>query len=224
MSTYCPYPQQLAVSTLRVSVDEKTGYVLTIPISTKSSHHINGAFNQIAAFYRVYGHTVKKWISDNENNFQDCVFHQRVHQRMLTHTPSGLHEKRSERYIQTLKGRHAAQLAHLPYVLPTLLIGLSYESCAYTLNLLPNSLTSTRSPHELVTHTKPRVPPFAFGTIGLALDPKTLDPTFKASPAIFINSGSTDIYLRVYVPLRQRLIVTRSFQPMRPLEAWNYKR
>jgi hypothetical protein len=127
-----------------------------------------------------------------------------------------------------LKARHLTELATLPYILPAYLIGLSYESCTYALNHLPqHSLASTRPLHNLVTQAKSNVPSFAFGTIGIAFNPTTVDSTFKATPAIFINCDDTNNFLRVYVPHQQILILVRSFKPISPLtipEAWNLQR
>ena len=58
-------------------------------------------------------------------------------------TAAGLHEKKSERSIQTVKRKLAATKAALPYILPPILEAEAYITVIRLRNIVPTTNTST---------------------------------------------------------------------------------
>jgi hypothetical protein len=65
---------------------------------------------------------------------------------LLDSTPANLHEKRYERYIQTIKARKRSVLANLSYELQLKLEGEAYTYVINLINMTPNSVTVHTSP------------------------------------------------------------------------------
>eukprot|EP01042_Synura_sphagnicola_P006499 gene6499-8299_t len=109
-------------------------------------------------------------------------------------TPAGLHEKRVERAVQTVKNRRRAMLAGLPYELPRLLECESYLDAITWCNRTPNTTTGDSSPHQLVTGTYP---------IELGLVPRLRQPQRDVpTPRLELSARNFDV--QTGAPLIQR--------------------
>ena len=69
----------------------------------------------------------------------------------ILNTPAGLHEKKSERSIQTIKRKLTATKAALSYVFPSLFEAEAYITVIWLCNIVPISNTSTLTPYEIYT-------------------------------------------------------------------------
>ena len=148
---------------LLISVDEKTGYISTAPLKTKNAKSIYEGLLNIIHSYNSHGHRVKRITSDDERNFRATKDMLAKYGVLLDSTPADLHEKRCERYIQTIKARKRSVLANLSYELPAKLEGEAYTYVIILINMTPNSVTGNNSPFQLVTGQRARIPSYYFG-------------------------------------------------------------
>jgi hypothetical protein len=205
---------------LLVAVDEKSGYISIIPCLNKSSANLCEALQQLVAFYNQHRHTVSRITSDHERTLlatKQFLSSLGIEQ---TATPAGLHEKRIERYIQTLKKRKAAILAQLDYQLPSLLDAEAYIAAANSMNMSSCSISKPYTPYHLVTGKKPLIPTYYFGQVGLF---KGVSKDVNAEWGIFIGHGDSINSLRAFFPLRRGILSRRKFIPHSSVpKEWNY--
>jgi protein-tyrosine-phosphatase len=149
------------------AVDEASGHVSGVGQPTKSKGDLCDAFDTIIAFYRQHGHRIRKITTDNENVLKACKTHLGLQGIELTHTPAGLHERRVERYIQTLKKRKAAILASLEFILPDELEFEAFQAAIQSINNSSCKVSAPYTPHHLVCGRKPFIPEHSFGEIGV---------------------------------------------------------
>ena len=141
-----------------MSADGRCDYLAAVPMPSKSSEQLIIAMDKIILLYLSKGHIVLHFSSDDEANLNATK--PELRKRRITHssTPAGLHEKKAERSIQTIKGRLAAMKAHLPFVLPKYLEAEAVLSIINTSNMVPTSNTGTISPYQAFNGSKPIVP------------------------------------------------------------------
>ena len=141
-----------------VAVDEKSSYLIGVPIKSKSASNIQEAAEAILVEFNRYGHKVTKFTTDDERTLATLRDPLSKLGIQVTATPAGLHKKRIERHIQTIKDRRRAMLAGLPYDLPYLLECESYMDAITWINRVPNSQLGPTTPHQLVTGQKSFLP------------------------------------------------------------------
>jgi hypothetical protein len=142
----------------------------------------------------------------------------------MSSTPAEFHEKRAERYIQTLKSRVRAIKASLPYVLPSQLDCEAYLYGIKRMNLTPNKVSHPLTPFQIVTNSKPFLPRFYFGQTVL-FDFKRKDtPDARSEWGIFLGYGTSSNYLRAYIPTKKLVYSRRTFKPsLNYPPEWNFK-
>jgi len=69
-------------------------------------------------------------------------------------TPAGLHEKKLERSIQTVKRKLAATKAALSYILPPILETEAYITVNRLCNIVPTANTGTLKPYDFFQKRK----------------------------------------------------------------------
>jgi hypothetical protein len=134
-------------------------------------------------------------------------------------TPAGLHEKRIERHIQTIKNRKRAMLDF-----PTNFLFNSKPMLGsyHWINRIPNSNTGASSPHELMTKTSSFLPQYYFGQVGLFLSNDKKQDTCSEW-GIFLSYGSNPRYLHAYLPLQNIVVSIRKFVPQSTIQSdWNF--
>jgi hypothetical protein len=181
--------------------------------------------DQIIHTYQQYGHMVKHFTSDDEANLKATLPQLLI--RKITHstTPAGLHEKKSERSIQTLKYRLAAIKAGLSYILPSRLESEAIMAVIDQMNSLPTTNTGTITPLQAFTGRKPHVPAFAFGTIGVVYHPRHDDKTLRGEIGIFLSHGYHRRYIKGFIPTRDKTYSVRQLTPLREQvtpPSWNF--
>jgi hypothetical protein len=133
----------------------------------------------------------------------------------LTTTPAGLHEKRAERYIRTFKERKAAIQASLPYIIPAELEAELSVHTAFTINNTPNKVSGNKTPWEIMTGRKPKLPKYYFGQTGLFYTKRSDQPDMRAEWGIFIGLREDGVNnLRAHIPTRRTIYSRRKFVPM----------
>ena len=198
---------------LLIAVDEKSSYVSMAPLKNKSSKCIADGFLGIVHFYNSYGHKVDRITTDDENNFNATKDSMAQHGVRLNTTPADMHERRCERYIQTIKARKRSVLATLTFELPTKLEAEVISYVITNMNTTPNSVTGNQSPALIVTHERPRVPTYYFGQTGIFFS-RRKDTDMKGEWGIFLGYGSgTHKYLRAYIPNRNAVYSRFKFVP-----------
>ena len=146
-----------------VAVDEKSSFLVGIPIKSKSATHIQEAAEAMLVEFNRYGHRVEKLTTDDERTLATLAIPLGKLGIDVKPTPAGLHEKRIERHIQTIKDRRRAMLAGLPYELPDLLECESYMDAITWINRVPNS--------QVGPTIKSFLPRYHFGQVGLFYSP-----------------------------------------------------
>jgi hypothetical protein len=208
-----------------MTVDELSDYVIAVPMPTKSTSELIKAMDKVVSVYQQHGHIVMHFTSDDENNLNATVPQLRLRKITQSATPAGLHEKKVERTIQTIKGRLAALKANLPFILPTCLEAEAVVSICNTSNMVPTINTNVMTPHQVFTGHKPTVPTYQFGTIGIFYHPRQDDHTMKAEIGLFLHHGYHVRYVKGYLPTRRRTYSFRKFVILRPQAlppSWNY--
>lgn len=204
------------------AVDEKTGYVSLIALPSKHTQALTIAFRNIISFYQSYGHTVREINTDSENNLKalETVFGlMGIHHNAL---PPDMHQKRMERYVQTIKRRRDAMLATLPYEIPTLLEAEALVQAVTLLNQTSNKASSPSTPCQLVTGRRPFIPEFYFGQVGMFFVRKRDNPHVRAEWGIFLGYNGHRKSLRAYIPLSQAVYARRKFHPYHTVPSeWN---
>ena len=94
-----------------VAVDEKSSFLVGIPIKSKSATHIQEAAEAMLVEFNRYGHRVEKLTTDDERTLATLAIPLGKLGIDVKPTPAGLHEKRIVRHIQTIKDRRRAMLA-----------------------------------------------------------------------------------------------------------------
>lgn len=194
-------------------VDEKSNFIITLPLSSKSTNTLQEGFEQIITFYNTYGHTVKRVTIDAENTLKNLKSYLQQKKIVLTNTPAGLHEKRVERAIQTLKDRKNAILASLDYEFFPNLESEVYVAAATAINSNSNVNTKPYTPYHLVTGRKPINPQWKFGQPGLFHCKRKDMPNSRAEWGIFLGYGDAPGSLRAYIPHNNGVYSRRKFIP-----------
>jgi len=195
------------------AVDEVSGYGSAVGIADKGRKNNEKAFDCIINEYASYGHKVKYITTDDETTLASCKDYLATRGVHLSATPAGHHEKRSERSIQTLKGRKRAMLAALPYDLPTELEAEAYATAIKLMNCTVNSASGTITPHQLVTGQRPTIPPFYFGQTGLFYARSQKNPEMRAHWGILTGFGDKHGYLRAWAPGHNTILSRMKFVP-----------
>ena len=149
------------------TVDEHCGYIYGVPMKGKKLVMTEQGFRDTVFHYNSYKHRVDKVSTDRESVFVATRTPLGKLGVMMQHTPAGLNENVSERYIQTIKARRRTILASLPYELPSALEGELYMHCISAWDVMPNTVSGALSPMEIVTGRKPASRPYSFGLIGI---------------------------------------------------------
>jgi len=195
-----------------VAVDEKSSFLVGVPIKSKSASNIQEAAEAMLVEFNRYGHRVQRFTTDDERTLATLRDPLGKLGIQVTTTPAGLHEKRIERHIQTIKDRRRAMLAGLSYELPAILECESYMDAITWINRLPNFQLGTTTPYQLVTGQKSFLPRYYFGQVGLFHSPSK-DVDLRSEWGIFIGYGPTPNYLRAYLPLKKHMYSKRRFSP-----------
>jgi hypothetical protein len=209
------------------SVDEKCAYTYAIPIESKSAMNICSALDKLIDHYIMHKHRILKICSDDEASLRATKSFLNLKGIILSHTPAGLHERRAERYIQTLKARCRSSLAALSYHVDSKLYSELYCHHTRLMNATPNHVTGEyHSPHILFTGSKLIVPPYFFGQAGTCIHIRTEQGIQRAEHGIYVGFGEHARYLRVYLVGRHGVYSMRKFIPftnnMIPVE-WNLR-
>lgn len=197
-----------------IAVDEKTGYVFLIPMPTKHTTALMEACKEIINFFHSYGHTVKRLCTDSENNLLALKGFLAANSILYVSLPPGLHEKRIERYVQTIKRRRDAMLASLTYVLPPQLEAEIIIQAVALHNRTSNKASRPYTPLQLVTKERPIIPPYYFGQIGMFYNNRSRNnPHSRADWGIYLGLNGHHKSLRAYFPASNAVYVRRKFQP-----------
>jgi hypothetical protein len=204
--------------------DEKSSYIVGVPCVSKKEAVLKEAGLLTLIEFNSHGHTVKTIITDDEVSLatlKKCLGPMQV---AVEPTPAGLHEKRIESYIGTIKERRNAMVADLWYEVPSELECELYMDAIRWLNRLPNKNTGPfNTPFSLFTGNKTFIPKYYWGQTGLFYDKKD-DKDSRSIWGIFIGYGSNAKYLRCYNPLTKSVTSKRKFVPMTSCPtAWNLK-
>jgi hypothetical protein len=194
-----------------MSVDDKSDFVVGVPLPTKHSSAVNDGYGKLIAEFRSRNHPARHISTDDEATLRASK--QYLASNLITSslTPAGLHEKKIERTIQTIRAKVRSIRAHLPYVLPKQLDAEIYLAAISFFNITPTKNTGPQTPFQLFHGVKPKIPLHPFGTIGLGYFKRATDPDLRGEVCIFLGHGEDLRYVRVYLPTAARIYSTRKF-------------
>ncbi len=207
-------------------VDEKSGYLYFAPLPSKHTSVLVAACHIMLNFFRSHGHVTRKISTDSENNLKamdDSLAKEGI---VYTPLPPGLHEKRIERYVQTLKRRRDAILASLSYVMPPQLEAELYSYAVNLHNRTSNKCSHPLTPYQLVTRQRPTLPQFYFGQIGIFYNNKRQNnPHTRGDWGIFLGDAGHPKSFRAFIPPANAVYIRRKFVPHHVLPPeWNLTR
>eukprot|EP00595_Chromulina_sp_UTEXLB2642_P000491 CAMPEP_0196761266 /NCGR_PEP_ID=MMETSP1095-20130614/425_1 /TAXON_ID=96789 ORGANISM="Chromulina nebulosa, Strain UTEXLB2642" /NCGR_SAMPLE_ID=MMETSP1095 /ASSEMBLY_ACC=CAM_ASM_000446 /LENGTH=584 /DNA_ID=CAMNT_0042110543 /DNA_START=1803 /DNA_END=3558 /DNA_ORIENTATION=- len=142
-----------------ITVDDKTGYVISVMLSNKRSDTIADALQKVVNVYRNLNHGrdfVIEIKSDSENCFigtENIITYREAKIKFTTVGPD-THEKVAERTIRTIKDKVRSIIYSLAVKLPIKFYGYVVEWIVQCINLVPNNKTNEYTPHELVIGKK----------------------------------------------------------------------
>ena len=200
-----------------MAVDERTNYLSIIVLKNKHHKNIVNGISTIKAFYKQYGHDVKFIHTDSENTFSKTRESLLEIGIELVQTGPGVHERKVERMVRTVRDRFRATLYSLSYILAVTFYILLFRHVTTSINYVPNKLTGDKSPYELVK--KQPVPMhyvrFSFGSYGSAYEPEAQNSSEpRASLGICVGRDSDSSTIQFY-RIKDRTIVKRvNFKPM----------
>eukprot|EP01034_Spumella_vulgaris_P022924 gene22924-29102_t len=182
----------------------------------KSKLSLEREFDALLSHFSSYGHKVKEIYTDHENNLGSTAVHLGHKGVLLTQAPAKGHSPKLERQVRTLRERMRTILTTLRYTLPNKLYRYLVEYIVTCLNNGTNSITSNRSPREIITGVKPSLRHSARCTFGEVLWCKVPEPTSKSAPSaelcIFLNhQQSSRGEVLVYVVGRNRVLTRAKF-------------
>jgi hypothetical protein len=183
-----------------IGVDEKSGFILAVPMKRKNEESLKMALEQMIRICNTYGHTVRFVLSDDETNLQTLNKHAATYAVEVQPVPADLHEKFVENRMRTIKDRMRAVDMSVAYAPIPELECEKLLYCVHWINCLPNSIYGAQTtPLELFTRRKAFLPQYYFGQTGLFYHKrKTLN--LRSVWGIFIGYGSNPKYLRMYDP------------------------
>jgi hypothetical protein len=151
-----------------VAVDDKSNYIAAVPAKRKTSAHMLEAVTEIVLEFNRFGHKVSRITTDDEHTLATLRSPLAKIGITVNPTPAGLHEKKIERYIQTVKDRKRSILAGLSYELPANLECEAYLDAITWINRMPNTnVGASTTPYQLVTRQRSFLPHHHFGQVGL---------------------------------------------------------
>jgi hypothetical protein len=169
------------------AVDEKSGAVTGLGCTAKNANTLFRSFKNITFWFNQFGHQVFRATFNDEpalRALKPLVSSIGVEP---SYTPPGMHNKRAEIYIRTLKERKASIEASLPYKVSTELNAYLVLHVINDMNNVPNSLLAPRTPYELVSGRKPKMPQFKFGQTGIFHAVRAGDPAARGEMGIYIG-------------------------------------
>jgi hypothetical protein len=167
-------------------------------------------------WFNSHGRSVVFFLFDNEEVFKCISRRLNLIGINVGHTPTDMHNKTIERYIQTVFGVVRSIRYDLNYVSKVVLEGELLGEAISSTNNAPNSKTGpTMTPFQAVTGVKPVLRPYAFGEIGLC-NSKRVDNNVRAEWCIFIGIMYNCIkHIKVYMPQWNKLYSRRVFIPQK---------
>jgi hypothetical protein len=116
-----------------------------------------------------------------------------------------------------MKDRERTITAALSYVLPEALCGERRTYAAERINSVPNRSTGNRTPFEIITGTKPLIPDYPFGQVGLFYHTTTTNNDMQSHAdygiVVGFNRDARNKY-RVYFPFKNTILTRGAFQAL----------
>lgn len=196
---------------LVIAVDEKSDFVVGVAIPSKTTAHVCAAYEKIIAEFQSYHHAVRHITTDDEATLRAAKSFLAVRHVTSSLTPAGLHEKKVERTIQTIKSKVRAIRHQLPFILPSCLDAELFLTVIRYNNMVPTINTGGQTPFQMFTGQKPFLPAHGFGTIGMLYLKRDTDPDLRGELGLFLNHGTAERYMRIYVPTASRIYSAKKF-------------
>jgi len=155
-------------------VCEFIGLLTCIPLKNKAIPQLVRAMKQTVAIYNARGFRVKQITTDAERCLKGTATEMAKIGVIITFTIPYEHQKRIERYVQTINATKRTIRATLPFVLPPSLTGELTLHAVALRNVCGNSVSGITSPYQLLTGELPdlkSIAAFPFGSPCIATLP-----------------------------------------------------
>lgn len=167
------------------AVDEKSGYCSVVGIKNKTG--TLEALKTIISVYNAGRHHVKHIVTDGETIFGSCQKPLAALGIQVTRTPAGLHNRRCERYVQTLEARKRCLQTQHDFIIPDKLEHHWTLAAADSINNSPLHASGNKTPNQLMHHRKPRIPEFKWGQPGVFYSPRDDTPGQHGEWGLFMG-------------------------------------
>jgi hypothetical protein len=142
-------------------------------------------------------------------------------------TIPGLHEKKIERYIQTIQNKNRAVLCSLTFEIPEFLHGELWAYSIWCSNRSVSKGTYPRTPIEIIDGKKPYMTEVTFGDVGIfykSIHSIHDDNNTRAEYGVIIGlSDDMRAKYRVYVPARHNIFIRGQFAPLPTVpDSWRW--
>jgi hypothetical protein len=141
-------------------------YVSCPGMKNTSKKSVIAAIKSVISFYNQYRHIIKSVLCDYERVLLSVKVELSELGIKLLDTIPGLHERKLERTIGTLKRKERIMSCDLDFCLLSMLDGELSCAAADLFNQIPNKATIIRTPIEIVTGIKPARHDYVFGQPG----------------------------------------------------------
>ncbi len=139
---------------LLVCVEHQTNYGHIVPLPNKNQESVLSALNSVIADYIALGYFIREISTDPEAVLISLKTFINVKGIQLTHSPTGEHEVKVERYVRILRERFRCVLSTLNFHLPSKLYPYLLMHIVSMLNMTPNVNTPDSTPRTILTNKK----------------------------------------------------------------------
>jgi hypothetical protein len=200
------------------SVDAYSGMVHAIRLTNKRSNECRKAFYYLEAEYKKHGHTISEIHVDSESNLKSCHAYLGMQGIKLKAAPDGLHNRRVERYVQTVKARVEAIRAHCAVILPPYLNGELVKTAVDSVNSFPNTQHPTQTPAMMFIGKKLDLngtPLLPFGTFAVAKRGKIGQIVMVLGKSPLSDGALNCLQLR-----KERIVSRKQLQALKVIPEW----
>lgn len=135
--------------------ESRSGYYWATVLEAKTSPNIFDSLMRFVGLLRSYKLVVRHLKTDSEANFKSLTPDLERAAIRTTFVPPGVHERRSERAIQTLRSNMQAIMAALNFAMPAKWFNALVAFTVDALNSRPNKNSFPKTPRELIEVGRP---------------------------------------------------------------------
>jgi hypothetical protein len=203
-----------------LAIEELKNYAIGATLPSKTTQSVQNGLYSIIGFFKSHQHIVQQVNTDHEAVFGACSSFLGNLGVLLKQSAPGVHARRLERFVRTIRSKMRAVIIDLPFKLPPILHESCFQSVIITGNLVPNSQSGNLAPITAITGWKPSFKgclQHKFGDLIICFQPnipRTDKTTPHASLAIYLYNNRGQNSAEVYL-VNSGQFVTRDTNPLK---------